>query len=1063
MHFSPSTNILRENALSFEYIITRNTAQVAEQLLSDFNKGVHAFTLIGSYGTGKSSFLAALESSLRGERSYFDVKVPKALEVVKLVGEYDSLLNSFGGQLGIRGNKISAEDVFTSLLQTYKETSFLVIMIDEFGKFLEYAAKNNAAKELYFIQQLAEFVNDPQRNILLITTLHQSFDAYALDLKKAQRNEWTKVKGRLKEITFNEPIEHLLLLAASRLEKGETRGKQHPANLSEILKSKQLITLSEKTAKKVRPQLQPLDLFSAYVLTLALQRYGQNERSLFTFLAGEESIGINRFEGEWYHLGNVYDYLNYHFHYFLSTQHNPDYISWRLLQDALERAEVLPVKDAEKAIPLIKTVGLLTLFSSRGGKIDLEFLEFYAQNYLGIRSINRILQRLSDKKIIRFSGYDDRYKLFDGTDLDIEHALLNAAGKVNQVENVIHALEREFSWAPVCAKEVTYKTGTPRFFEFCFTEAPMQDAIPQDAIDGYINLIFNEELRLEELVEQSKACEEAILFGYYANTDKIRGQLFEIEKTKKVIEENHDDKVALKELKEILAHNERLLKHFVLGGLYSENVIWVKRGEIRSIKNSRQLNQQLSAICSEVYEKAPDYKNELVNRQKTPGAIHTARKNYFRALADNWSQADLGFLGEKFPAEKTIYATFIKENGIHNKISEDAFNLSDPTPDSSFTPVWQTCQQFLEESISGKKKLSDLVNILKKRPFKLKQGLIDLLVPTFLFVKRDRFALYGKNGYIPVFNSELFDLLVRNTGEYQIKAFDVADIRLEVFNKYRELLNQRAAKQPTSDSFIETISPFLVFYRDLDEYAKNTQRLSKESLSLRAAIKKAEDPEKVFFEDFPRALGTDLNQLNQSRDDLEAYISLLRQSIEEIHTAFVGLLDRMEEFLLNGILGIQSDFATYKNNFQLRFASLEEHMLLQHQKTFLKRVNSPIEDRNAWLASIGQAVLGKRLIQIQDEEEIKLYKELDRIVKELDNLTVIAKVEVDAEDEKIVKVDISSLGNAQASRTVRLNKKQLDVFKKQSEKIKGQLTDDNSVNVAILTQLLEEAIRNAES
>ena len=91
------------------------------------------------------------------------------------------------------------------------------IAIDEFGKFLEYAANNNPEKELYFIQQLAEFANDDSKNILFITTLHQGFNDYAHGLNKTQRNEWDKVKGRLKEITFNEPVEQLLLLAAERI------------------------------------------------------------------------------------------------------------------------------------------------------------------------------------------------------------------------------------------------------------------------------------------------------------------------------------------------------------------------------------------------------------------------------------------------------------------------------------------------------------------------------------------------------------------------------------------------------------------------------------------------------------------------------------------------------------------------------------------------------------------------------------------------------------------------------------------------------------------------------
>ena len=54
--FSPSVNIIRDAKKDLSYIVTPNAEQVALQITNAFKKGVHAFTLIGSYGTGKSSF-----------------------------------------------------------------------------------------------------------------------------------------------------------------------------------------------------------------------------------------------------------------------------------------------------------------------------------------------------------------------------------------------------------------------------------------------------------------------------------------------------------------------------------------------------------------------------------------------------------------------------------------------------------------------------------------------------------------------------------------------------------------------------------------------------------------------------------------------------------------------------------------------------------------------------------------------------------------------------------------------------------------------------------------------
>lgn len=214
--FSLSANIEYGFADGAQYIVTPNVQRSIYNIVNDFHSGIHSFTIIGSYGTGKSSFLLALESDLKGKgRKYLlDAKnlSPKGkFEIQNIVGDYAELSTLLHRQLHIEGSTESILDGLRSLYDDcQKRGSFLVIVIDEFGKVLEHAAKNNPERELYFLQKFAEFVNVPSRKILLLTTLHQNFSAYARGLSEEQANEWTKVKGRFKEVPFVEPIEQLL-------------------------------------------------------------------------------------------------------------------------------------------------------------------------------------------------------------------------------------------------------------------------------------------------------------------------------------------------------------------------------------------------------------------------------------------------------------------------------------------------------------------------------------------------------------------------------------------------------------------------------------------------------------------------------------------------------------------------------------------------------------------------------------------------------------------------------------------------------------------------------------
>lgn len=218
-NFTTSVNIIRDTDREFQYIPTPNAKQVVSQIVNDFKKGIRSFNVVGTYGTGKSSFLWAFEQSVKGIKRYYEPNFLPEVKVdfVKLVGSYSSIIEQFEEAFDVESNKNQQESILSEIFNKYHSlgngNKILFILIDEFGKFLEYASKHNPEKELYFIQQLAEFCNNPKHNIVLITTVHQNIESYAYGLSKNQQQEWTKVKGRFREITFNEPVEQLLFLA----------------------------------------------------------------------------------------------------------------------------------------------------------------------------------------------------------------------------------------------------------------------------------------------------------------------------------------------------------------------------------------------------------------------------------------------------------------------------------------------------------------------------------------------------------------------------------------------------------------------------------------------------------------------------------------------------------------------------------------------------------------------------------------------------------------------------------------------------------------------------------
>ncbi len=1075
--FSPSINIIRDAEKAFNYIPTPNSQRIVQQIVNDYKIGIHSFNLIGSYGTGKSSFLLAFEKSLRGERQDFGAIREQFghaadFEFLRIVGEYRSLFESLMQSPQLAQYTAHEQDVWKAIDRYYADVrqrnACLVIFIDEFGKFLEYAAAHTPERELYCIQQLAEYANDEEKNILFISTLHQGFDSYARDLNVAQRHEWEKVKGRLKELTFNEPVELLLNLAADHLDANRTSGKpQHEIRaLVNVINASRTFPHRNTLTPELAQKLVPFDPLAGAVLTLALQRYGQNERSLFTFLQSNDRHGLFDYDADthpYYNLACLHDYLLHNYHSFLSTKYNPHYTQWAAIRRALERVEGRFEQDVEEAASIVKTIGLLNIFASENAAIDKEFLLAYAEQCLGIQQAEPLIKQLENHKIILFRVFRNKFLLFEGTDLDFEMALLRAASNVDAVNDVVTPLKKHFDFPYILAKAVSYQRGTPRFFTFELSESP-SGRPPHGEIDGVINLVFSETISVEAVQEFSTTHKQAILYGVYGNTRQIREMLFEIAKAEHVIKDHHDDHVAVQELRHLIQYQREELNRAVLEHVYDKNsdIVWVFQGRKIPINSLAEFNALLSSICENVYCDTPIFRNELVNRHMLSSAISTARKNFFSALLEHAAEEDLAFPTKNFPPEKTIYLSLLKDTGIH-RCTEAGYTLSEPQ-EPSFHPLWQASSRFLEGAKAARRNLQEFIELLEAPPLKLKGGLIDFWMPTFLYITREEFAIYQESVYLPELNRNILEQIVKKPQRFQVKTFDVQGVKLDIFRRYRAMLQQTGDEGFTNASFIETVKPFLTFYRSLPQYTRHTKNLDPPSLRLREVIVNASDPEKTFFEDFPRALGYggELN-FNEIDDDLlKAYIHQLQTSIRNLRTCFSALIGRIEVRLRTELGCPEVEFPAYRALIRERFASLREHLLLEHLKGFYSRILSDFGDRDAWIGSIVHALLHKPLEEMQDEEEELIYQRLNETMQELDNLCDIAKLVIDPEREKVVKLEVTSSTEGSQERLVRLPKKKTDEAQHIEKSIDKKLAKlhDRSVRIAILVKLLQRELRD---
>ena len=213
------------------------------------NSGQRAWRITGDYGSGKSSFALCLASLFGGREAEIPLHIrrlvdfkregvrPPHLVPILLTGTRERVsvalvkaLKRVLESLQTRGPKFSlskiieehlstpaniTDEVALALLCTVRNKIIsdgkgegVLVIIDELGKFLEFACFHPQDQDIYFFQRLAELAHGSKSHpLFVIGLLHQGFSEYAGQLAQSAQREWEKIADRFQEILFNQPLD----------------------------------------------------------------------------------------------------------------------------------------------------------------------------------------------------------------------------------------------------------------------------------------------------------------------------------------------------------------------------------------------------------------------------------------------------------------------------------------------------------------------------------------------------------------------------------------------------------------------------------------------------------------------------------------------------------------------------------------------------------------------------------------------------------------------------------------------------------------------------------------
>jgi hypothetical protein len=309
------------------YVVTATVREAVIRIVHGLrpDSRQRAFRITGPYGVGKSSVGLLLARMLRGDADAMAIAanvlpsgtLPPRYEPIVLNGRrasfVDDLLTALARaahRLGATAVAESVENIRASgdrsgpalaaleaLAEHLQESSGrgLLLLVDEMGRYLEFAASHPRLEDPSVFQALAERAGGRGRAPLaVVTMLHHRFSDYVAGLGEWIEAEWARTAERYEEISFRESAEQTLFLLSNALEPVRPAGAVTRAAgaLFCAAGERGMFHTAPRELRAMAGRLFPLHPATVAALSAVARRFGQNERSVFGFLQSHEPHGF---------------------------------------------------------------------------------------------------------------------------------------------------------------------------------------------------------------------------------------------------------------------------------------------------------------------------------------------------------------------------------------------------------------------------------------------------------------------------------------------------------------------------------------------------------------------------------------------------------------------------------------------------------------------------------------------------------------------------------------------------------------------------------------------------
>lgn len=629
-------------------------------------------------------------------------------------------------------NYYSMTYVIEKVVDTLKNNDLgLLLVFDEFGRYLQNMTDSTILKFIQELQDLAELANNGTDNLTVLFVTHKPISTYLTSFDIKNRNEFAKVEKRfnVKEISSDEST--FYRIAEKYLKTKSLKVKELSQNLKEIVKKEEYFSdvFSDNQIESVIFNgLLPLHPITSYLLPKISKIFGQNERTLFTFLTDN----LDKFNPKLHDLEFYYpDHLVDYFFVNIDDTYVENYIEYNTYKKSVDRINLLAKMDgktsANRVYNFIFLWSLCRIYNSH------RLNEFLIADFLDIpvAEVTSTLNTLEKLRLLRFNELENRYEIFESSQYDLPKRIKEIkSSKMSLGIDFVELINKYNPYRHIYSHQHNAENDITRYaFTTIYPSSEDVSSI-KGQFDIFIPIVLDKNF-------------SSHIFEYYATTNFSTVNLTKYCLEMEILMDLKNDKYLMgtytnleSEIDyQILVLNKKMI--FNYHEIYSKLTIFGHERIIK-IRTMNEFSRFLSSTFNTIYDKSIRVVNDQVNMYKVSSIQLDASRKIFSSLYK------FGFVD--------INASGLSNNQPGLLINDSMLLNAEVQKNPHFSSLSNEVNHYILSHPNGQ--LRDLFLIGIQRPYGLRPIISVLFTAQILSDKWADILLFKNDSYIANYNSD---------------------------------------------------------------------------------------------------------------------------------------------------------------------------------------------------------------------------------------------------------------------------------------------------------------------